>query len=164
MTLRLDISAPCRAWRKLPRARTMARETIAACVAESGLEARDGAEISLLLTDDAEVRALNARWRGQDKPTNVLSFPAAPPDRLAMSPTLGDVALAFETLAREAEASGAPLADHYRHLVAHGFLHLIGYDHETDEEALAMEALETRILARLGVPDPYADGVLTEAP
>ena len=70
--------------------------------------------------------------------------------------------LAFETLAGEAEATGIPLADHYRHLIAHGFLHLIGYDHQTDEEAERMEALETRILARLGVPNPYADGTVME--
>ena len=158
MKLRLDISAPSSLWRNLPRARAIARETVAVCAAESGLAARDGAEVSLLLAGDAEVKALNARWRGQDKPTNVLSFPAARPDGLAGSATLGDIALAYETLAREAEAAGVPLADHYRHLVTHGFLHLIGYDHETDEEAGRMEALETRILARLGVPDPYADG------
>ena len=77
-------------------------------------------------------------------------------------PTLGDIALAFETLAREADEAGVPLADHYRHLVAHGFLHLIGYDHQTDEEAERMEALERRVLARLGVADPYADGTVTE--
>jgi probable rRNA maturation factor len=158
MTLRLDISAPFPGWRKLPRARTLARETIAACAAESGLAAPARAEVSLLLAGDAEVRAMNARWRGQDKPTNVLSFPAARPDGVADRTPLGDIALAYETLAREAEAAGVPLADHYRHLVTHGFLHLIGYDHETDEEAERMEALETRILARLGVPDPYADG------
>jgi len=158
MKLKLEISAPSPAWRKLSRARTMAREAVAACVAESGFAPLDGAEVSLLLTGDAEVRALNARWRGQDKPTNVLSFPAAPADRLADSPALGDIALAFETLAREADAEGVPLADHYQRLVTHGFLHLIGYDHQTDEEAERMEALETRILARLGVADPYADG------
>ena len=162
MKLKLDISAPSSLWRKMPRARTMARETIAACLAETGLETRDRAEVSLLLAGDAEIRALNARWRGQDKPTNVLSFPSAPPDRLMDSGTLGDVALAFETLAREAEASGVPLRDHYRHLVTHGFLHLIGYDHETDDEAERMEALERRILARLGVADPYADGAVLE--
>ncbi|RBP02691.1 putative rRNA maturation factor [Roseiarcus fermentans] len=162
MKLKLDISAPSSLWRNLPRARAMARETVAVCAAESGLAARDGAEVSLLLAGDAEIKALNARWRGQDKPTNVLSFPAAPTDRLSESPSLGDIALAFETLAREAEAAGVPLPDHYRHLVTHGFLHLIGYDHETDEEAERMEALETRILARLGVADPYADGAATE--
>ncbi len=161
MTFKLDITASS-AWRALPRARTIARETIAAALAESGFSAPASAEVSLLLTGDEEVRALNARWRGQDKPTNVLSFAAAPPDRVSETPTLGDIALAFGTLAREAEATCVPLADHYRHLVAHGFLHLIGYDHQTDEEALRMEALETRILARLGVADPYADGALTE--
>ena len=108
------------------------------------------------------MRALNARWRGQDKPTNVLSFPAAGAEKLAESAALGDIAVAFETLAREAEAADVPLADHYRHLIAHGFLHLIGYDHQTDEEAERMEALETRILARLGVADPYADGTVME--
>jgi len=162
MRLSLAINAPSRLWRKLPRARTMARKTIAACLAESGLRARDGAEVSLLLTSDAQMRALNARWRGQDAPTNVLSFPAAPMDRLAESPVLGDIALAFETLAREAEISGVPLADHYRHLVTHGFLHLIGYDHLTDEDAERMEALERRILARLGAADPYWEGAVTE--
>ena len=162
MRLSLDISAPSSLWRTLPRARSMARETVAACVAESGFLGRDGAEVSLLLASDAEVQALNARWRGQDTPTNVLSFPAAGAERLAESAALGDIALAFETLAREAEATGVPLADHYRHLIAHGFLHLIGYDHQTDEEAERMEALETRILARLGVANPYADGTIVE--
>ncbi len=158
MRLSLDINAPSSLWRKLPRARSLARETVAACVAETGLAARDGAEVSLLLTSDAEVRALNARWRGQDKPTNVLSFPAAG----AESAALGDIALAFETLAREAEATGVPLADHYRHLIANGFLHLIGYDHQTDDVAERMEALETRIWARVGVANPYADGTIME--
>jgi len=162
MRLTLDIGAPSPLWRRLPRARAIARETIAACLAESGFKAREGAQASLLLSDDAKVRALNAKWRGQDKPTNVLSFPAAPPDRLSASPTLGDVALAFETLEREALADGIPLADHYRHLLTHGFLHLIGYDHGTDEDAGRMEALERRILARLGVADPYAEGAAAE--
>jgi probable rRNA maturation factor len=157
MKLSLDISAPSALWRGLPGARALARKTIAACVAESGF-ARAGS-LSLRLTNDAEVQTLNARWRGIDQPTNVLSFPAAPAER-ASEAMLGDIALAYETLAREAEESGASLADHYRHLVAHGFLHLIGYDHRTDEEAERMEELETRILARLGVADPYADGVV----
>jgi probable rRNA maturation factor len=91
----------------------------------------------------------------------VLSFPApASGDALGDATMLGDIALAFETLAREAENLGVPLADHYRHLIAHGFLHLIGYDHGTNEEAERMEALETRILARLGVADPYAREVI----
>ena len=180
MKVSLDISAPSPLWRGLLRARAIARETIAAAVAESGAVSSDGTELSLCLADDAALRALNARWRGIDKPTNVLSFPAAVDavaDRVDRAPKdvrkgahlttghgarlqLGDIALAYETLAREAEDLGVPLADHYRHLLAHGFLHLIGYDHETDEEAERMEALETRIMARLGAADPYARAVV----
>ena len=107
----------------------------------------------ILLTDDATVRDLNARFRAKDTPTNVLSFPAPPnPDN-----HLGDIALAYETCAAEALAQHKPLAHHLQHLVAHGVLHLIGYDHQTDAEADAMEALERRILGGLGVPDPYAE-------
>ena len=156
MKVSLDISVPSSLWRGLPRARAIARETIAVAAAESGAALREGVEVSLCLTDDTALRALNARWRGIDKPTNVLSFPSASGGRLGDATILGDIALAYETLAREAENLGVPLADHYRHLIAHGFLHLIGYDHETDAEAERMEALETRILARLGAADPYA--------
>ena len=156
MKVSLDISAPSPLWRGLPRARPIARETIAAAALESGAALREGVEVSLCLTDDAALRALNSRWRGIDKSTNVLSFPLSPASRLSDATMLGDIALAFETLAREAENLGVPLADHYRHLVAHGFLHLIGYDHEVDAEAERMEALETKIMARLGAADPYA--------
>jgi probable rRNA maturation factor len=114
--------------------------------------------LSLVLADDATLRALNRRWRAQDKPTNVLSFAAqgeeTPPDAPLL---LGDVVLAFETVAREAAAQGKPLGDHLRHLVVHGVLHLLGHDHERREEAALMEALETRILAGLGVADPYRE-------
>jgi probable rRNA maturation factor len=116
------------------------------------------------------LRELNLRWRGVDKPTNVLSFPSPFADavvdrvrdgrRQRPRLQLGDIALAFETLAREAAQLRVPLADHYHHLVAHGFLHLIGYDHEMDREAERMEALETRILARLGAANPYAREVV----
>ena len=165
MKVSLDISVSSPLWRGLPRARVIARETIAAAASESGA----GSEgiVSLCLADDAALRALNLRWRGIDKPTNVLSFPSAGPafpltrpDPLGAASTLGDIALAYETLAREAEDLGVPLADHYRHLLAHGFLHLIGYDHQTDAEAQRMEGLETRILARLGAADPYAREVV----
>ena len=160
MKVSLDISAPSPLWRGVPRVRAIARETIAAAIAESGAVSGDGVVVSLCLADDAALRALNARWRGIDKPTNVLSFPSAPSDRVGQASTLGDIALAYETLAREAEDLGVPLADHFRRLLAHGFLHLIGYDHETDAEAERMEALETRILARLGAADPYARAVV----
>jgi probable rRNA maturation factor len=110
--------------------------------------------VTLLLTDDATVRELNARFRDQDKPTNVLSFPA--PHNLERF--LGDVALAYGVCAREAAEQGKPLAHHLQHLVAHGVLHLLGYDHISDDEAEAMEGLERVVLAGLGVPDPYAGG------
>ena len=191
MKVSLDISLSSRLWRGLPRVRAIARETIAAAVAESGAALGEGAAVSLCLADDAALHALNLRWRGIDAPTNVLSFPTAVDavgDRVSRAPkgvredarltmgygarlqaavtsvgvSLGDIALAYETLRREAEDLGVPLADHYRHLLAHGFLHLIGYDHETDAEAERMEALETRILAALGVSDPYAREVVGE--
>jgi probable rRNA maturation factor len=158
MNLSLDISVPSPLWRRLPLARAIARETIAAAAAESGSPSQ--CDVSLCLADDAALQALNLRWRGLDKPTNVLSFPAAPPVRLGDPVMLGDIAIAYETLACEAEGLDVPLVDHYRHLLAHGFLHLMGYDHETDAEAERMEALESRILTRLGAGDPYAREVV----
>jgi probable rRNA maturation factor len=113
------------------------------------------AELSVLLTDDAEIRALNAQWRQQDKPTNVLSFPA--PSSGNMQPRLlGDIVIAYETTAREAETEHKPFEHHLSHLTVHGFLHLLGYDHELDDEAETMERLEREILARLDIADPYA--------
>jgi len=117
---------------------------------------------SLLFTSDAEVHALNREWRARDKPTNVLSFPMLERAELAsLAPDgppvmLGDIALAYETCAREAEAKRVPLEHHAAHLIVHGLLHLAGHDHVTsDAQAEAMEALETAILAKLGIADPY---------
>jgi probable rRNA maturation factor len=155
MTPRVEFVATSPRWRAVLPARALARETIAAAVAESGVALARGAELCIHLADDDHIRALNARWRGLDKPTNVLSFPAAEPADLATARLIGDVVLAFETVAREAADEHKPLADHYRHLVAHGFLHLIGFDHDSEAGAERMEAMETRILARLGVADPY---------
>ena len=109
------------------------------------------AEFTVLLAGDAKLRALNAKFRRKHKPTNVLSFPAADG-----GPYLGDIALAFGVAAREAKDGGKPFAAHASHLVVHGVLHLLGYDHERAREARDMEALETRILAELGIADPYA--------
>ena len=113
-----------------------------------------------MLTDDAGIRTLNHNWRGIDKPTNVLSFPALQPPGAGsrrMPRMLGDIAIAYETTRREADEEASRSAHHLSHLAVHGFLHLIGYDHETDDDAEAMEQLEREILAQLGIPDPYAD-------
>jgi probable rRNA maturation factor len=111
--------------------------------------------LAVLLTDDTAMRRLNAQWRGIDKPTNVLSFPPAPDESRQPVKPLGDIAIAYETAAREAEDEGKPFADHVSHLAVHGLLHLLGYDHDTDVAAETMEQFERVILARLGVPDPY---------
>jgi len=155
MRPRVEFVAASPRWRAALPARSLARETIAVAASECGVALARGAELCIHLADDEHVRALNARWRGLDQPTNVLSFPAVAPAEIATARLIGDVVLAFETLAREAADEGKPLADHYRHLVAHGFLHLIGFDHDNKADAERMEAIEARILARLGVADPY---------
>ena len=128
-----------------------------AAEAELGLVPDYPSEVSLLFADDETVRGINAEWRGKDKPTNVLSFPAFPlRPGMAPKPLLGDIVLAFETVVREAHAEGKSFSNHLSHLIAHGLLHLFGHDHETDAEAEAMEQLERQILARLAIPDPYA--------
>jgi probable rRNA maturation factor len=118
-----------------------------------------GAELAVMLTDDDHIRTLNASFRGFDKPTNVLSFPAPQPAHAGdgVPRTLGDIAIAYQTVRREADDEGKPFAHHLSHLAVHGFLHLVGYDHDNDQDAEAMEAAERAILARLGIPDPYAD-------
>lgn len=113
-------------------------------------------ELSIVFSDDAHIRTLNAGWRGKDKATNVLSFPVFPfPRGGKLPPMLGDIVLAAETVAREAALEDKPFENHITHLVIHGLLHLLGYDHETDAEADEMEAIERSALARLAIPDPY---------
>jgi len=143
--LGIDIEIEDEAWSAaLPNAESLALEAAEAATAEGGM--------AILLTDDDTVADLNQRFRGKAGPTNVLSFPA--PDN--REGHLGDIALAYGVCAREAAEQGKPLAHHLQHLVAHGVLHLVGYDHQTETEAAEMEALERRILAGLDVPDPYA--------
>jgi probable rRNA maturation factor len=129
------------------------RRALAAAATALGKDLHDHT-LAVLLTDDAAVRRLNMQWRGIDKPTNVLSFP--PPTAPPGAPkSLGDIAIAHETTAREAREEGKPFAAHLSHLAVHGFLHLMGYDHELEAQAETMENLERAILARLGVADPY---------
>lgn len=149
----LDIAVESPLWDSLPEAGALAETAICAALRQAGAKIRPGAEISLLLCDDAFIRGLNARWRGQDKPTNVLSFPAVADP--ATTPILGDIAIAFETMAREAVEEGKSLRAHFIHLVVHGVLHLVGYDHQNDAEAEIMERLERESLATLGIDDPY---------
>jgi probable rRNA maturation factor len=147
-------------WQTEPDAEAAIQRAIAA--AAQMTDAGDGeAELAVMLTDDAGIRTLNLNWRGIDKPTNVLSFPALPPTG-AGGPDdaprmLGDIAIAYETTRREADDEHKPFDHHLSHLAVHGFLHLMGYDHEKDDDAEAMETLEQEILAQLGIPDPYAD-------
>jgi probable rRNA maturation factor len=121
------------------------------------LELDDRFNVSLLFTNDAAMQALNQKWRGKDKPTNVLSFPSGDGPAGSDIEMLGDIALALETVTREAEGEGKTFDHHLTHLLVHGFLHLLGYDHETGEEdAEEMETLERAILAHLAISDPYA--------
>jgi probable rRNA maturation factor len=145
----IDVEIEDSAWTEaVADAQTLVREA-----AQAALGGGAG-NLTLLLTDDASVRELNARFRGQDAATNVLSFPAAPNPE----DHLGDVALAFGVCAREAAEQGKPLCHHLQHLTVHGVLHLLGHDHIGDDDAEAMEGLERAVLAGLGVPDPYAAG------
>ncbi len=153
----IDVVIESARWQKAPRAAGVVRRAIGAA---APARARN-AELSVILTSDRAIRTLNRRWRGRDKPTNVLSFPA-PAQSGGKLPRgaprhLGDIVLAYETVVREARQQGKPLDHHIAHLALHGFLHLLGYDHESHGQAETMERRERRILARLGVPDPYAD-------
>ena len=147
-------------WQAEPDAEAVVHRAISAAAETVDADVGD-AELAVMLTDDAGIRTLNGNWRGIDKPTNVLSFPAlqptgpvGPDDAPRM---LGDIAIAYQTTRKEADDEQRPFDHHLSHLTVHGFLHLVGYDHENDDDAEAMEALERQILAQLGIPDPYAD-------
>ena len=150
---RIAIRVEAGAWPPAGRLRALADRTVAAAVAH-GLRVPPGSELSLLFTDDAHTRALNARWRKSDETTNVLSFPGSQ-ESAGFGPFLGDVAFAFETIDRESAAQGLTFEDHLTHLILHGFLHLLGFDHAKHDEADRMEGLETAILGGLGIKDPY---------
>lgn len=162
----IEIRVTARAWAGITGARAICRRfaaTALAAPAPKGAAPVVGAvELTILLADDVTVQDLNRRFRGIDKPTNVLSFPAEDdaPRPAGARVVLGDVAIAFETTRREAASESISIADHLAHLVVHGVLHLRGYDHERAADAEVMEALEVAILARQGIADPYAAGEL----
>jgi probable rRNA maturation factor len=152
----IDIRIEAGDWPPPRRLRAVAERTIEAA-AEADLKLPGGSGVSLLFTDDAHMEVLNTSWRGMKKSTNVLSFPAiglSPKDH-GLQPFLGDIALAFETIRQESQDQGLKFEDHLTHLVLHGFLHLLGFDHAKDDEADRMEGLETAILGGLGIKDPH---------
>ena len=134
----------------------LAERAVLEALKQSQAKVKGAAELSVLLTNDEEQHALNKQWRGKDSATNVLSFPQIEPGDPVVG-ILGDITMARETLIREAEEQGVTFEAHFTHLVVHGFLHILGYDHLDDEEAREMESLETAVLATLGIDDPYAD-------
>lgn len=155
MNFAIDISVESEGWAKIPGIEALVRRA-----AEAALLDNDAppSEISVVLSDDEHIRELNKHHRGMDKPTNVLSFPAARMKTPAgAARLLGDVVLAFGTCEREAAEEAKPIENHITHLVVHGVLHLLGYDHEDEDEAETMEGRERQILAKLGIPDPYAE-------
>ena len=147
-------------WQSEPDAEAIIQRAVA--TAAGSVDGDIGeAELAVMLTDDSGIRTLNGNWRGIDKPTNVLSFPALPPSG-PVGPDdaprmLGDIAIAYQTTRTEADDEQKSFDHHLSHLAVHGFLHLVGYDHENEADADMMETLETEILAQLGIPDPYAD-------
>jgi probable rRNA maturation factor len=158
--LSIDILVESPLWEALPDAASLLRRALGE--AAEMLSTSD-AELAIVLTDDSAIRGLNREWRGVDKPTNVLSFPvqhrpqASSFGGAASQPVLlGDIVIAFETTMQEARNESRRFQDHLAHLAVHGFLHLLGQDHDNERDAEAMEELERAILARLGISDPYA--------
>ena len=160
--IELDIMIEAGNWDRLKDAETLARKAAEAALAVT-YEADEDFEASVMLTDDAQIRELNRTWRGKDKPTNVLSFPMVQPDLIETvsensddgEVLLGDIILAHGVCAGEAAEKGVAVETHATHLVVHGTLHLLGYDHGEEAEAEAMEAMEVAALAGLGIADPY---------
>lgn len=165
LTAAIDIALPCVNWKRAcPDLERLVRDTALVALVEGiaaiGVTSLAQVELGITLTDDAHQRELNRRYREQDVSTNVLAFHAWEPRTLAPvgAPLLlGDVVIALETVTREAEEQAKLFCDHVRHLIVHGVLHLLGYDHKRDADGITMERLETSILSKLGVRDPYED-------
>jgi len=148
----IDIQIQSPLWDAQPLAAQTVRDAIAAAAAT--LSTADN-EVCILLTDDKAIRLLNREWRGIDKPTNVLSFPAATTKASVRMPLFGDIVMAYETLKRECDDEDRIFLHHLAHLTVHGFLHLIGYDHQVEAQAEEMEGLESKIMTRMQMPDPH---------
>jgi probable rRNA maturation factor len=160
VTITVDVEVVDPAWLAAGDVDTLAQDVVAATLTEVGRRVHPDAEISIRLCDDDEIRALNLTWRDKDKATNVLSFPAPAGDR---GPLLGDIVIAFQYVSEEARDCGRSLRDHVTHMLVHGLLHLLGFDHEPEAQADAMEDFERRILAKLGIDDPYFGTVPAES-
>ena len=155
----LEIVEEAGDWSRLPALDTEIRAAANALVQHAAGEALKGRAATIALSDDASVRALNGAYRGKDQPTNILSFPFEAPAGIEDAEArdyLGDIALACETVLREADEMGIPPSHHLQHLIVHGLLHLLGHDHVEDDEAERMEAIETEVLRGLGIAEPYA--------
>lgn len=157
MTVRYDVAINADGWQSEHSLRMLVDRVLEATLHVLEFDDVDS-ELSLVFTDDANIRTINAKWRHIDKATNVLSFPAFPiqPGQQP-GPILGDIVIARETVQREAQEENKSFDDHLSHLIVHGLLHLTGYDHQNDDEAEQMESLERKILASLGISDPYND-------
>lgn len=157
MTVHYDISITDDSWENEAYLAKIVDKVLSATLDRLGFGKLDS-ELSLVFTNDNEICKINAQWRHIEKPTNVLSFPAFPISAGEMpGPMLGDIVVAYETVMREATDENKSFDDHLSHLIVHGLLHLMGYDHQTDEEAEEMEQLEREILHNLGIGDPYAE-------
>jgi probable rRNA maturation factor len=157
MKFELEITIDDTRWPDIADLKELATQAISSAYAESQCDLEIDFVVSLLFCSDSRIQDLNREWRSQDKATNVLSFPA--PQDLVIDDclVLGDLALSYETVLRESEIEEKKIVDHLSHLIIHGFLHLLGFDHETESDAEEMEWIERRSLAKIGIMDPYAN-------
>jgi probable rRNA maturation factor len=157
MKFELEITIDDTRWSDIADLKEVATYAISSAYAESQCDLESDFVVSLLFCSDSRIQDLNREWRSQDKATNVLSFPAPQDLVMGESLVLGDLALSYETVLRESEIEEKKIVDHLSHLIIHGFLHLLGFDHETESEAEEMEWIERRSLAKIGIMDPYAN-------
>jgi probable rRNA maturation factor len=151
----VEVTVDAEGWPPKRALFALARRAVKAALRRADPPLASGSEVSVVFTDDARIRVLNRQYRRKDKATNVLSFPGKPAEKGRFGPLLGDIVLARETMENEAAAGLLTLEAHLTHLIVHGFLHLLGYDHEHDADAADMERLETVVLGDLGIADPY---------